>query len=152
MAHGFVHHCFLSRCLRDNSIPSGLKLNFKLALGTNSERLQKRCDRHLQIASKNILTDLIDYTRTVTTELQHSLEEKRKNLFQEHRNQDALNCWNQAKKRISSINRELNIRYRRLNILLCIINHFKINCSNQIKRKWCLHKLYFRQEIMSVYE
>lgn len=106
------HHRFLSRCQRQNSIPTGLKVNFKLALGTNSEQLQRRCELHLQAASRNILTELIDYTQAATTELQHSLEDKRKCLFEQHSDQAASTCWNRAKKSITSLNRELNIRYR----------------------------------------
>ena len=42
--------------------------------------------------------------------------------------------------------------FKTVNIPLCIINHFRKNCNNQINKKGRLQKLHFRQEIMSVYE
>ena len=51
---------------------------------------------------------MIDYTQSITTELTHSLEDKRRGLIQQQSDQDAVKCWNQAKKTISLLNRELN--------------------------------------------
>ena len=63
------HHRFLSRCRRINSIPSGLKLKFNLALGSSDEELQKRCQLQLQAASNNILNEFINFTQTTTAGL-----------------------------------------------------------------------------------
>ena len=106
------HHRFLSRCQLLNSIPTGLKLKFNLALGSSDEELQKRCQLHLQAASKNILNELIDFTQTTTAGLQDTLESMRKRLFEDQDYQAASSCWNHAKKTVKSLNRELNIRHR----------------------------------------
>ena len=109
----FQHHYrFLSRCKQLNSIPQGLKLNFKLALGSSDEALKKRCEQHLFTASMNILSDLVNFADISTRQLQQQLEEKRKILFEQHDQSTALNSWNTAKRSTTSLNRSLNVRYR----------------------------------------
>ena len=106
------HHRFLSRCKQLNSIPQGLKLNFKLALGSSDEVLKQRCEKHLFAASMNILSDLVNFADTTTCQLQQRLEEKRKLLFEHHDQGTALDSWNTAKRSTISLNRSLNLRYR----------------------------------------
>ena len=105
------HHRFLSHCKQLNSIPQGLKLNFKLALGSSDEALKQRCEQHLFTASMNILGDLVNFADTTTRQLQQQLEEKRKLLFEHHDHDTALDSWNSAKRSTTSLNRSLNLRY-----------------------------------------
>ncbi|XP_068690032.1 uncharacterized protein [Montipora foliosa] len=106
------HHRFLSRCKQLNSIPQGLKLNFKLALGSSDEALKQRREKHLFAASMNILSDLVNFADTTTRQLQQQVEEKRKLLFEHHDQGTALDSWNTAKRSTISSNRSLNLRYR----------------------------------------
>ena len=105
------HHRFLSRCQQLNSIPQGLRLNFKLALGSSDEILKQRCE-HLFAASINILSDLVNFADTATRQLQQQLEEKRKLLSEHHDHGTALDSWNSAKRSTTSLNRSLSLRYR----------------------------------------